>query len=584
MRIYLAITLALIGFCVPACADQILGTPRIAGLTSSSGNVVLPGGLTLGTISGADDSSTPSALAIERSRSIGSTDGFTALGRHLAARTGDVINVADAPYSVACNGNTDVAAGIQAAIAASVLRPIYIPPQVGKCLLSTPLVAKAGLVLYAQRGTVVFAPTAGNVANPALFSASAVSELAVAGLGFDGDGQDFTNPNPLASVYRATGVTFDQTDWSNARGNAIVGSNVSDTRISASSFTNIGNHWKTTGASSDRRAAIALCCNDQQSSTSNSVHGNAFTDIGLDAISATEQIDFSADSNKCRWSFTEWTMVTAPDYPACIYVKNSDGIVVSKNFSYQAPGNAFDIVGTRFVVSGNNGTMSGAAGVAADGASGAITGNVLTNNGRWALAPQRGAISLFGAANVSVSGNTATDIQATKTQPYGIWGNPGSVQTGLSVAPNNVVAGNLRGSYGGSIAAPTTLTVPAGGTGLAGGNWMAYTPTLTASGGSGVSFLLASAAYQQVGKTLSLRATFHVNYTGSAPSNVSLTFPNGQTSVASDQTGSGANLSTNAPLSATTNGATTLILGGAGGAVVSASGQYVTASFTGEMQ
>ncbi len=82
-----------------------------------------------------------------------------------------MINVADAPYSVACNGNTDVAAGIQAAIAASVPRPIYIPPQAGKVPSVHPLVAKAGLSSNAQRGTVVFAPTAGNVANPALFSA-----------------------------------------------------------------------------------------------------------------------------------------------------------------------------------------------------------------------------------------------------------------------------------------------------------------------------------------------------------------------------------------------------------------------------
>ncbi len=136
-----------------------------------------------------------------------------------------------------------------------------------------------------------------------------MSELAVAGLGFDGGGQDFTNPNPLASCLPRYRRDFDQTDWSNARGNAIVGSNVSDTRISASSFTNIGNHWKTTGASSDRRAAIALCCNDQQSSTSIPSRQRLHRYRPRRDL-CTEQIDFSADSNKCRWSFTEWTMVT----------------------------------------------------------------------------------------------------------------------------------------------------------------------------------------------------------------------------------------------------------------------------------
>lgn len=510
---------------------------------------------------------------------------MTVASRTLVASAGDVINVADAPYSVVCDGNTDVTTGMQAAIAAAVPRPVYVPPQAGTCLLSTPLVAKAGLVLYAQRGTVTFAPTAGNAANPALFSANMVMGVQVSGLGFDGGGQDFANPNALATLYRATDVVFDQTDWANARGSAILGSNVASTRISASSFSNIGNHWKTTGLIADRKAAIALCCNDQQPSTSNLVRSNSFTDIGLDAISATDQTDVSADSNKCRWSFVESAMIAAPDYPACVYVNNASGVIVNANSSVTTPGNAFDVAAsTRVVISNNTATLSGQAGVAFDGSVGSISGNVLTSNVQWSGSPHRGGISLFGAQNVSIAGNTTTDTQTMKTQPYGIWANTSSVQTGLSVAPNNVVSGNLTGSYGGAITAPTTLAVAAGGTGLTGTGWKAYTPTLSASDGGGVSFVLVSAAYQQVSKTLSLRASFQVNYTGSAPSTVSLTFPNGQMSISGDQSGSGANASTTLPLTATTNGATTLTLDGAGGVVVSASGQYVTATFTGEMQ
>ncbi len=93
------------------------------------------------------------------------------------------------------------------------------------------------------------------------------------------------------------------------------------------------------------------------------------------------------------------------------------------------------------------------------------------------LAPHRGAIACSARQCLRL-GNTATDIQATKDSALRNLGQPRLSPDRVECSPEQRRRGQSRGSYAARLPR-TALTVSAGGYRLAGGNWMAYTPTLT---------------------------------------------------------------------------------------------------------
>ena len=555
--------------CSPAFA-QTLDPARTPPLTAKSLRLGGPITCAAGTTCDASDISlTPQGLPSRTLRSLMS----------------EVVNVGQI-----CDGTTDVVAAIRAAAAlAGPARPLYFPPQPGACLLSGNFTVPSGTTIRADPGTVTLKPTPGNTADPVLLALGGVSNVTVIGLGVDGGGSSFANSANVVTVYNGSRVTFDRVAMANTRGLGLIFSQSNNSGIRNSSFTNIGNRWKTTLSAADRRAAVAFCCGTTAQNVGNFATDNTFVDIGLDAVSATETSGFVAARNNCAQTVRQWSLAPSfADYPACIYASNSVDVSINQNVSTDAHGNGIDIAGTTgFNITANYIVRSGSGGIAVDANYGNISGNTANNNAQsgntgFCLS----GICAFGASGplngISIPGNSATDTQGTKTQRYGIEVK-GSACLNCAIAPTNVVVGNGVAPYGGLISAPTTLAVAAGGTGLTGGAWTAYTPTLTSSGGAGVSLVLVSAAYQQIGKALSIRAAFRVDYTGSGPTTVTVALPSGMTSAVG-QAGSASNVSSNTPLSAQTSAATGLTVAGAGGVVVSSSGQYVSVSFTGEMQ
>lgn len=490
-----------------------------------------------------------------------------------------------------CDGASDVAPQIQAAAAlAGPTRALHFPPQAGVCLLSSNIKVASGTKIRAEPGTVTLKPTPGNASDPLLLNLNSVSNVIVHGLRIDGGGSDFSTGANVVTVYNGSWVILDHVDVANTRGVGVIFSQSNNSGVRNSAFTNIGNRWKTTLSAADRKAAVVFCCGTTTQNIGNFANDNTFSSIGLDAVSATQTAGFVAARNNCAQRLRQWSLAPSfADYPACIFVHDSVDLTLSQNVSTDAHGNGLDIGNvTGFTIAGNYMLRSGAAGIAVDANDGTIFGNVSNDNGQSGKTEFcLSGVCAFAARaplnGVSIAGNTTTDTQTTKTQRYGVEVK-GNGCLNCNIPLSNTVAGNGVSSYGGLISTPKLLATKASGMSLMWGAWTAYMPALTASGGSGVSFADATAAYQQVGKTLSVRATFRVDYTEAGPTRLSLTLPNGQTSIASGQTGNGVNLSANISLSVTTNGATTLTVGGAGGVVVNASGQYVTVSFAGEMQ
>ena len=95
----------------------------------------------------------------------------------------------------------------------------------------------------------------------------------------------------------------------------------------------------------------------------------------------------------------------------------------------------------------------------------------------------------------------------------------------------------------------TPLPVANGGTGYVGGALTAYTPTITATSGSSVTFANVSGTYLKIGKLLYFRALFQTNYS-SAPGGLLVSLPTGLT-LAGIVSVPGANISNNVALIAT---------------------------------
>ncbi len=119
---------------------------------------------------------------------------------------------------------------------------------------------------------------------------------------------------------------------------------------------------------------------------------------------------------------------------------------------------------------------------------------------------------------------------------------------------------------------------------LDGKAWAGYAPALAPSGGSGVTVNLIEAAYEFNGKTVRVRFTARIDYTGTAPNSVSIPLPLG-VKLRGAQAGQAWVLSTGDPLMLNANqGAAALNLYAFGGPLVTGSGSFVAGSFQGEFQ
>jgi hypothetical protein len=247
----------------------------------------------------------------------------------IAQAVAHAVNASEATaYGVICDGRTDNAAAIQAAVNSSrgsTLRFVTLTTET--CLLSRAVTIPSDTKIEAPPGMVVLRPAADNTGSPALLSVIGSKNVLVYGLTFDGAGQDFPNSSPIIVISHCQNVVFDRVTWQHGRGLALVAStHVVASGVRNSTFVDIGNRWKTTRKQTDRKQGVGFCCGSATLSFDNFVINFQFDDIGLDAVSVTENTGFRVVDNSFHMANGQhsirWSSPVSPDFGAAIYGAN----------------------------------------------------------------------------------------------------------------------------------------------------------------------------------------------------------------------------------------------------------------------
>ncbi len=388
--------------------------------------------------------------------SITATGSTTA--RTLAVRAAEVVNIRD--FGAVCDGTTSDRTAINAAMTAASagnVKTVYFPPSATACMMSSNVTIPASVTLWAYPNTVTLKPTAGNVSNPVLLVMG--NNTLVYGLSIDGGGQDFGTANNVITAFTKTNAVLDHVSVAHTRGIAyLLSTSIVNSGVRDSSFTDAGNHWKTTALAADRIQAIAFCCGTMANNHGNFVVRTSLTDVGLDAISIGSNTDFIAESNTCNLDNGQTTFVWTNPQPtagqACVYSATNGTLALRNNRISGSSASGIDTLDAGYaLLEGNTVTNAGGAGLGVFGTTSAtVVGNILKNNAQWPARSYKAGISLSGAlGTVIVSGNIATDDQTPKTQLYGIEGIAGSTFDSLRIDPDNQFDGNLTGPFGGLV-------------------------------------------------------------------------------------------------------------------------------------
>lgn len=332
----------------------------------------------------------------------------------------------------------------------------------GTLTINSTITLSSGISWFANAGSVTLDAAPGVLKMLAMSGAPAtngvsnnISDISIAGLTFQGSPND-TSPDPLICSWYVNNLLFNNDTFKNIGGIGLLLSNTSGSTVTGCTFFNIGNATATIAQPTLARQGLAFSTDSDLSATSgNTVTACTFGSIGLDAISATNQINFTASNNSMlnlNSLGTIWATGTAGG--AGVYLSNVSNAVVQGNSITGASGNGIDILQVQTIDIANN-VVAGcdSAGIAVAAVNGAtLEGNTSINNNQLLNHfLQVGGISIVGDAttpssHVTLVGNTATDTQAIKTQTYGLQITPGTQITDLSVANNNVLSGNITSS------------------------------------------------------------------------------------------------------------------------------------------
>jgi hypothetical protein len=383
--------------------------------------------------------------------------------RTLAVRAANVINVKD--FGAVCDGTTDDSSHIAAAltqVAAGNVTTVYFPPSATACMSSAALTVPSGTTLWAYPGTATLQMAAGSTANPGLLSIANVSNVLVYGLILDGNLAGVPAGNNVNTVFQSSNVVFDHVTVQNTRGiGAVFSTQIVNSGIRDSSFTNVGNYWITSGSNADQQQGVVFCCGTLANNHDNFVTGSQFTSTGLDAISIASQANFVASANRFKSVGGRYT-----NGGAAIYAANNSSAVIGQNSVNGAYGNGIDVIATPLAtIVHNDVQFAGGAGISyAQGSWSSIVGNVSCNNnqGAGASALQAG-ISLNGnttaVTETTVAGNTVCDTQGSPTQTWGIQEVTSGTYTNVWIDQSNTPDGNVSGPFGQALSAYTPLKV-----------------------------------------------------------------------------------------------------------------------------
>jgi autotransporter passenger strand-loop-strand repeat protein len=305
----------------------------------------------------------------------------------------------------------------------------------------------------ASPGTATLVATSGNT----IITAVETQNDTESGLTLAGSTTSATIPQALLIAYKTVGFTMVNATVQNSSGIGALFSDVNNTTVAGSTFSNIGNN-----ANLALAAQGAAFTNDAAGyGNANIVENSNFTSIGLDAISATGQTGFDAISNTVYDSTINPGWGTQDAAPAGVYGNNDTGLIVAGNTIQGVPGNGTDIADSSNVsVYQNTISGTGSAGIALFSVvNGTVSWNKTTNGDVLQHFQSTGGIDIGGqnASNIDIAFNISGNTGSVTSQPYGIQVQNGQDMSSatLLIAQNNTLTGNSvaaiydpSGSYG----------------------------------------------------------------------------------------------------------------------------------------
>jgi parallel beta-helix repeat protein len=373
-------------------------------------------------------------------------------------------------YGATGDGTTDDTVAIQRAenAALAVGKTLFFEP--GTYRESTAVKIFSGTKILADPGSVTIQGMNGNtnllsqayLPGTNWSAPAVVSDISISGIVFDGGltaQNEISGTGPILTLWRASNISFSNDTFQNQPGMGVLLSNVDHTGFANCEFSNIGYIPSAAAAQGNDpfSQGVAFCCSDTNASVGNYVTGCSFTEIGLDAVSATEQSGMTITGNVMTGLDTEppsyWDTKNAGS--AGIYLANDQNTLIDNNKISDASGNGIDIVNSSgLYLNANDVSLSGGGGIvlyAVNTAS--ITNNIVTDNNRmrnhfFAQAGITIADRVWDtpgplSSNIWIYGNTITDDQAVKTQNWALQDNVEAAPPAVLISANNDFLGNL---------------------------------------------------------------------------------------------------------------------------------------------
>ena len=319
--------------------------------------------------------------------------------------------------------------------------------------------AAAGTVtLRAMQGVQTMIGVGGSVHNGVVDPAS---DINVSDITIDGNSLSIGNASPLIVSWAANDISFVRDTIENARGIGALVSNTSSCYFVGDSLQNIGNYASITDNLSDCWQGIAFCDSSTFESQGNRVISCKFGQIGLDAVSATEQSNFVVAQSLLSDLNTLAGWQTRPQGAAGIYLDNNSGVLVTGDTISGASGNGVDVANCATVsIDSSSITGNYESGICAAGVSNlSITNSVSDNNnmlnGHY---PHTAGLTLTGGnsgqdTGITLTGDQFSNTSGNNSQDYGIQVDPNTEIVGIAIA--NV-------SASGNAVAPSNGILPTG--------------------------------------------------------------------------------------------------------------------------
>ena len=372
----------------------------------------------------------------------------------------EAINVT--AYGAVGDGKADDAKAIQAAEQAAHAenKALYFPPRTYK-VNETINIEQGDTLLGAGSNTILSAGGSNATVLYAAPGGQATRNIGISDLTLEGN-QTLPDPGNSGSVviaYRVKGLQFSDCTIENAPRIGVLLSDVNDSGFTNCSFQKIGYTSRDNSTREDDAFAqgVAFSSDPGVASTGNFIDGCTLSEIGLDAISATGQNDFTVYNNTLQYlnieSASFWSDKNAGS--AGIYMNGNNGVAIVGNQISGASGNGLDFVNSSHVeIRENSFVTNGSSGInmAADSNVDIIHNKLNNNNQLNNIFFSQAGITIsdnmwatIGPTTkyVDINGNTITDTQNTKTQNWAIQANVEANPSNVMIYSNNTLSGNI---------------------------------------------------------------------------------------------------------------------------------------------